>query len=426
MSNSLLTRHSLAAVALALASLGVQAQTSSAAAASAASAPADAARPEVGKGLQAAQALLKEGKPADALAKLKEVEATPNLTPYERSFLERTRGAAALSAGDLPLAIQSLEAAVATNRLSGEDLTVVLRALADTYYRAKDYPHAVSTLQRYYKEGGTDPNARTVYVNSLYLAGDYAAAARELAVDVKANEEAGRPNSEQLLRMLASAQAKVNDDAGYAATLERLAARYPKPEIWNDLINRVQSKPGFSDHLRLDVYRLRQAAGVMSQPDEYVEMAQLALQAGYPAEAQKVVETGYAKGVLGTGPKAKAHQQLREQARRLAAADAPQLAQAASSTNQRDGNSLVSVGYALVTAGQADKGAALIEQGLAKGGVKRPEDAKLHLGIAQWMAGQKDAAAKTLKTVQGSEGTADLAHLWGLLAQAPGTPVAQQ
>lgn len=417
------TRHTLAAVALALASLAAQAQNSPA---SAASAPAETARPEVAKGLQAVQALLGERKYPEALAKLKELEATPDLSPYERFFIDRSRGAAALGAGDMPQAIKSLEAALATGRVQGEDLSNVLRALGDMYYRTKDYPRAVSTLQRYYKEGGSDPSARTLYVNSLYLSGDYAAAARELSADVKAHEDAGKPVTEQSLRMLASAQAKVNDDAGYTATLERLAARYPKPEVWNDLISRVQTKPGFPEHLRLDAYRLRLAAGVMSQGPEYAEMAQLALLAGYPAEAQKVIEAGYAKGLLGTGPGAKAHQQLREQARRQAAADAPQLAQAAASTGQRDGNSLVSVGYALATAGQADKGAALMEQGLAKGGVKRPDEAKLHLGIAQWMAGQKDAAAKTLKTVQGSDGTADLAHLWILLAQAPGTAVAQQ
>jgi hypothetical protein len=425
MSHFRFASRTAAAVALALASLcSAQAQTAPAAAASAAQ---EGARPEVAKGLQAAQALIKEGKHTEALAKLREAEtAAPNLTPYETFFIDRTRAAAAIGAGDIPLTIKSLEAALAADRMQGDELRDMLRALADLHYRAKDYPKSLAAAQRYFKEGGTDPAVRTILINDLYLSGDYAAAAKEISVAVQADDAAGRVTSEQILRMLASSQAKIKDEAGYAQTLERMVARYPKPDLWGDLIWRVQSQPNFGDHLRLDAYRLRLATNSMVQGAEYVEMAQLALQAGYPAEAAKVVEQGYASGKLGTGANAKAHQQLRDQARKQAASDAPSLAQAATGPQTgRDGNALVNIGYALVTAGQADKGIPLIEQGLAKGGVKRPEEARLHLGVAQWMAGQKDAAAKTLKTVQGKDGTADLARLWILVAQAP-TTTAQQ
>ena len=55
-----------------------------------------------------------------------------------------------------------------------------------------------------------------------------------------------------------------------------------------------------------------------------------------------------------------------------------------------------------------------MQQGIAKGGLKRPEDAKLHLGIAQLVAGDNAKAQATLRTVGGSDGTADLARLWEL------------
>ena len=58
-----------------------------------------------------------------------------------------------------------------------------------------------------------------------------------------------------------------------------------------------------------------------------------------------------------------------------------------------------------------------MQQGIAKGGLKRPEDAKLHLGIAQLVAGDKAKAQATFKTVQGTDGTADLARLWALYAR---------
>jgi Flp pilus assembly protein TadD len=53
-----------------------------------------------------------------------------------------------------------------------------------------------------------------------------------------------------------------------------------------------------------------------------------------------------------------------------------------------------------------------MEAGIAKGGLKRPEDDKLHLGIAYLQAGNRSKAVQVLKTVQGSDGTAELARLW--------------
>ena len=41
-----------------------------------------------------------------------------------------------------------------------------------------------------------------------------------------------------------------------------------------------------------------------------------------------------------------------------------------------------------------NKGIALIEQGMAKGGLKRPEDAKLHLGMAQQQSAKSKARAR--------------------------------
>ena len=41
----------------------------------------------------------------------------------------------------------------------------------------------------------------------------------------------------------------------------------------------------------------------------------------------------------------------------------------------------------------------------------------LHLGIGQLVAGDKAKAQATFKTVQGTDGTADLARLWALYAR---------
>jgi hypothetical protein len=82
----------------------------------------------------------------------------------------------------------------------------------------------------------------------------------------------------------------------------------------------------------------------------------------------------------------------------------------------------VQIGYAYATMGQADKGIPLIEQAIAKGGLKRPEDAKLRLGQALLQSGAKNKAkaVQTLRSVQGADGAADLGKLWALVANTAG------
>ena len=60
-----------------------------------------------------------------------------------------------------------------------------------------------------------------------------------------------------------------------------------------------------------------------------------------------------------------------------------------------------------------------MEQGIAKGGLNHPDDAKLHLGIAYLWAGKKSDAIKMLKSVQGTDGTSDLARYWIIQANRP-------
>ena len=122
--------------------------------------------------------------------------------------------------------------------------------------------------------------------------------------------------------------------------------------------------------------------------------------------------------MLGTGPQAERHKRLRDLVDKRLAEDKAKLGQEErEAAAEKSGDALVSIGMNLVYGGQAAKGVQLIQQGIAKGGLKRPEDAKLHLGIAQLAAGEKAKAQATFKSVQGKDGTADLARLWSLYAR---------
>lgn len=383
------------------------------------SAKAETVRPEIGIPLQAAQALIKEEKYKEALAKIAETDAVANKTAYEIYSIDRLRGATAARAGDTKLAGTSFEAVVASGRLEPAEQAKIVKALGSLYYEAQNYPKAIEWLSRSLKENGNDPQTRTLLIQSYYLSNDIPRTTSELQKDIAADESAGRAPSEMNLKLLISCALKTNDKAAYLTALEKLTTYYPKKEYWADLINRVQGKPGFSDRLILDVYRLKAATIKLQTSVEYTDMAQLALLAGFPAEAKQVLDQGYQAGLLGSGADAAKQKRLRDQANKAATDDLKTMAQSETSVSgAKEGTGQINLGYALVTAGQFDKGLGLMEEGLKKS-VKRSEDAKLHLGIAYQMAGQKDKAIQAFKSVQGSDGVADLAQLWVMQVNHP-------
>ena len=378
----------------------------------------EALRPEIGKPLQAAQEMIKSQRYKEALGKVREAEAAGPRNANETYLIERMRIAAASGAGDVETAARSFEALSGTGRVSGPDKLRMIESIAGGYYRAQQYAKAMQWSQRYFREGGTSSAIRTMLIQSQYLSGDFAGAAKELMAEVQGAERSGSPPPEDRLKLLLNAATRQGDNNAYVFAMEKLVTYYPKKEYWVDLLSRMQRKPTFSDRLSLDTYRLSLATGSMTAPADFMEMAQLALQADLPTEGKQVVDKGFAAGVLGTGAEAERHKRLRDLVvKRLAEDNATRAADETQALTAKTGDGLVAVGMNIAYSGQAAKGVELIEQGIAKGGLKRPEDAKLHLGIAQLAAGDKAKALATFKTVQGSDGTADLARLWALYAR---------
>ncbi len=378
----------------------------------------ESVRPEVGKPLQEAQQLIKSGRGREALSRVNAAEAIPNRTPYENFLIQQMRGSAAVQAGDNDAAVKAFEGILNSGRVAGPEASKMVQAVAVAYYKNKEYAKAAQWTQRYFKEGGTDPQMRTVLLQSYYLGNDCGSVNRMLGAGAS-DDSNGRKSSEEELQILANCYLRQNDTGGYVATIEKLVVHYPKKQYWTDLLARVQKKPGFSDRLGVHVYRLRLATGNISSAADYMEMVQLALQQGVPAEAKSIMDKGYAAGVLGKGEEASRHERLRTMVtKQLEESQKNRDKDEKEALASRDGNDLIKVGLNYVYEGKPEKGFPLIDQGLKKGGLKRPEDAKLRLGEAQLQLGRRESGVKTLRDVKGSDGAADIARLWVLHARA--------
>jgi hypothetical protein len=387
--------------------------------AAAASQPANAVSPAFATTFSQAQELLKNGNGAGALAKLKELDALPNQTPYEKYLIVRVRGPAEYAANDLAAAAVDFEALLASDQLPAGERLPILKAHASVLYTSEQYPKASAAIQRYLDAGGDDPQLKELLPQTQYISKDYAKAAKGFRTQVDAAYAAGRTPAEKTLRLLATSYNESKDDAAYNWTLDRLAVGYPKADYWDKEISTAAHAEKFSDRLYVDKYRLRmQLLGAVNDEDR-LNYAAMAAHAGYPEEAKVVLDNAYATKPFTGADLAEANKMRAEVNKAVASDRAQKAVNESSARSAKDGNALVSLGLLETVDGNAQQGAQMIEEGIAKGGVRNPEEAALHLGYAQIKAGRNADAVKTLQAIKGGpNGLVQIAHVWILYAQS--------
>ncbi len=374
---------------------------------------ADPLRPQVGKPLQAAQVALRKRDFAGAMRDVNAADAVRDKTPDETYVIDQMRAAVAQSSGDVAASVGADDVLIASPRTSAAEKTRLLMAEAGLAYTAHDYGRTVTALERYFKAGGNDPQMHTLLIQSYYLLKDYPQAAQAQARQIAMEERARQVPTENQLQLLAAVQQQSRDLNGFNATMVKLVQYYPKPDYWANLMQGLRTNPNVPERLQYDVDRIRLAVGLLTSTADFMDMAELAVQQGVPMQAQKVMAAGYASGALGRDAGAPREARLKALIDQTAAAKKASLASdEAAARAAPDGNALVAVGSNAVDAGQALQGLALMQAGIAKGGLVSADDARLHLGLAQMDAGMKPDAIRTLQTVGGTDGAADMAHLW--------------
>ncbi|MEK8026903.1 hypothetical protein [Pseudaquabacterium rugosum] len=372
--------------------------------------PQDPVRAEVAAPLQAAQELIRAGRPAEALARIQAAADVPSRNPQETYLTERLRGMAAAAAGDEAQALAAYDAALATGRLPEGERAGVLEALAATAHRLQRPAQVIAYAQAHAQAGGRSANVLRLRINAHAMQADHLALIAVLQQQLADGERALLPLDEPLLRMLAASQARVPDEAGYLDTLALLLRLSPKPAYWADVLSRIARTPGMLDRQALDYLRLAEAVGGLERAEDRTELVQLALQAGQPAEALRIADAAPVVLRPTSGPEAERLRRLRELAARQVQEDRATLR--AASAQGRPAEAALSTGLALVHAGQTADGLALMEQAVRRPDVRRPDEARLHLGQAQLVAGDAARAAETFAGIVGTDAIAVLARFW--------------
>ena len=373
-------------------------------------------RPEVAKSLQAAQDALKAGQLDSALLLSQQTLAMPGITVLEKPLIQRTLAVAALQAKNFPLAISTLENLIQDMPEStpAAQKRPLIESLLNASQQAQDLPKLVDWARIYLKLEGSNPTVRPVLIQTLSVLKRHEEVVQEMKEKMRLDEAAKEKTPESELRMLAVSQRQLKDDTGYNSTLKRLLQNYPSKAYWAEMIPRVARQANFNARFDLDLYRLLEQTGNMEDAYEYVDMANLALKAGLPAEASRVLEQAYATGRMGKGSDAVNHQKLRQQIQLRLNEDDKALP--ALEKSAKDANALASLADVYAAKQKWDQSLALYNKALAMGGLRREAETRLHAGIALFKLGQKAEANTLWDSIQGDATAIELAQLWKTLS----------
>jgi tetratricopeptide (TPR) repeat protein len=286
----------------------------------------------------------------------------------------------------------------------------LMEALLSASEQVKDLPRVVNWARIYLKLEGGNPSVRPVLIQTLFSLNRHEEVIQEVKEKIRLDEAGKVKTPESDLRTLAVSQRQVKDDAGYNSTLKMLLQNYPTKAYWAESIARLGRQANFNARFDLDLYRILEITGNMQDAVDYVDMANLALKAGLPAEAARVVELAFAAGKMGKGSDVANHQKLRQQIQQQLAED--DKAFPAIERSAKDANTLASLAEVYAAKQNWSQAQALFSKALAMGGLRREAETRLHAGIVLHKLGQKVEATKMWDSIQGEATAVQFAQLW--------------
>lgn len=352
---------------------------------------------------------------ATARAKL-DVAATKVKTPTDKAQLDRLKLAVAAETKDGAQQVTLINSLIASGTLTPDEIKLYKGALAKAHTDAGDAAGSLAAARAYVDAYGGTGDDLIRLADQYSKANDHANAVVFANKAILAARASGKP-PESWYRLLMRTHQQLKQNAEYYDVLAQSLADYPSEQNWKLYIARAQNEPKFSKATHLDLYRTLMAAGVKLSPQEKGQAIREAMTSrGLPNEALQLLEPAVASGELASAEDkenlAKAKSRVTEDKAGLAKETTEAMAKG-------DASYMAKLGEAHMSYGDYAKAIEVLQASLNKG-IADPEEAafaRLHLGIAQFRAGQADAARATWAEVKSDNGATSLAQSWTLISK---------
>jgi hypothetical protein len=351
---------------------------------------AGAVRAAVGKALNEAINDAKNGNGNAAMAKIHEAESVGGLTAAEQQAIAQTKEYVAAKTG------------------AGGGKTGSQAKFTNDYLAGRYSAVVGSDADELRKAGAMTGEDELLIAQAYYLMHNYEDCIRHI-------RSMGRL-SQQELELLNRCAYEAHDTAAQQAALEQLVVDFNQQKYWADLLDNADRTSGLNNQDTLDIYRVRMLTGTMKGKSDFETATEIAIQLGFPVEAQAFAQKGLDSKQLDADRGAR----LLNMAKTQAATDAANFAKVeAAAKAAKTGDALVKVGDQLWSQGKYQDSLDSIKAGIAKGGLTNADAAQISLARAYISLHQRDAAVKALAEVSKTAPahTLAMAKLWSIFAR---------
>ena len=367
---------------------------------------------QIAKPMKAADDAQKARKWQEVLAKVREAEADPvTKTEFDLYWMHEYRGYAYLQLGQHAESAREWEASVASPCKPEAGKGETFKQLANLFFRTGNYPKSIDYANRGLAIR-RDPELLQTLARAYYQTRDYKKALTAIREVIDGSEKSGRVAKEPDLQFAVSICARLNDAKCEAQLYEKLVQHYPKPEYWQHLLSSLIAGDS-KDEVKIHVMRLAYAVDVMKDPEQFKEMAVIALDQGLPAEAESVISKGKAAKIFTEKRDIEYMDRLLVRAKAEAASGKAGLSKREMVASAApSGDLLVKLGASYLSYGNYDQAISALKRAIAKPNLTLKDEAAMLLGITYRRAGNKVEAGKTFRTVSQDPTMVRIAKLW--------------
>jgi len=281
--------------------------------------------------------------------------------------------------------------------------------IAQLYFVQEQWQKGINALLDWFAVTDTpNANAYVLLAQGYYQTKDYDKALTNVKKAINMNLEKGQLPKEQWYNLARFLYFEKGDIPNTVATLEELLRNYPKKQYWVQLSSMYGEQKKDADQVA--AMETAYVQNMLDKGPEQVTMAYLYLQAEAPFKAAKVMEKGLKNGSIeGSSRNWELAGAAWRQAQELEKA-IPAMEEAASKSDS--GELYARLGNIYLDSDQYKQAISAINKGLSKGGVKRPDTARLALGMAYFNNKQYDKAREAFKAAGRDERSAKYAQQW--------------